>query len=252
MRLSERSLPTLLAPPARLPTLRVIFAIFALPLVLLGLSRSSTGREPERYSEPGSGERYSIAWADGARTRAEEILDWDRPEGNPSASGQRLFDARNPVRMVLDTRLPTGAAESFIEFVGGDRLPGRVVGFLDSQQPSAGLGPPRLLIETSSNFDLPGVVGRTRLPVALDRVRRVVRARAVRNRSKKTRCATPMVAAFHFAWPAGRPMALSCLPKTALCGPRSTRSKIYASTAPTTVTCFSANWPRSLPRSIRG
>lgn len=129
--------------------------------------------------------RYAVVWLDGTRTTGDEVEDWGRIDGAPRVGNRVLFDARNPARWLIDLRLPEarlpsgGVGESFVEFVGGDRLPGRVIAYADDGDGERWPTGRRLLVETPLDLDLPGFTGRTRIPVALDRVRRIVASERV-------------------------------------------------------------------------
>jgi hypothetical protein len=123
--------------------------------------------------------RYAVVWLDGSRTTGEEVEDWGRVDAAPRVGNRALFDAKNPARWLMDVSLPgarqsPGMGESFVEFIGGDRLPGRVVAYADDVDGASWPLGRRLIVETPLNLDLPGFAGRTRIPVALDRVRRIV------------------------------------------------------------------------------
>jgi NPCBM/NEW2 domain len=112
-------------------------------------------------------------WEDGSESTADEIIDWGRGDGRPNLAGRLLFDARNPVRTICDTKLTRGlAAESYLEFCGGDRLPGRIVQFVPADESSP--TPPHFLVEPTIDLGLPNVFRRDRVRVLADWVTAVV------------------------------------------------------------------------------
>src|SRR5215471_1862089 len=75
--------------------------------------------------------RYVAEWTDGTFTTADEVQDWGRGDGQPAMAGRSLFDPTNPVRAIRDTKLiRLESPASWVEFHGGDRLPGRVIAFV--------------------------------------------------------------------------------------------------------------------------
>ena len=119
--------------------------------------------------------RYVARWVDSSTTTSDEVKYWQRDDLNPHLGNRPLFDAHLRLRALVDTRLPaadfTGPA---VEFIGGDRLPGRLKGYAES---ATGVGPPvppHLVVETQLTLDLPGIAGRTQVPVWPQCVRRVV------------------------------------------------------------------------------
>ncbi len=115
--------------------------------------------------------RYTAAWVDGSRLAADEVGSWHdskarpqlarpqlaRPQlARPQLGGRALFDEKSPVRWLVNNELPPAERpEAMVEFVGGDRLPGRVVGFSGGVQPDGRCLAPHLLVETPLGLNLP-------------------------------------------------------------------------------------------------
>ncbi len=135
--------------------------------------------------------RFVAEWSDGSHTAANEVTDWHRDDRRPQLDNRPLFDPKLRLRSLIDTQLaPAELTGPVVELIGGDRLPGRVVAFedgldsngtnsdgLDSNDTAAQSGPPQvphLLVETPLALDLPGIAGRTRIPVLAAAVRRIV------------------------------------------------------------------------------
>jgi hypothetical protein len=145
------------------------FCVKCLPVFLLLSAGRLTAAEPES--------RYLAVFADGARVEGQTIADWQSPQKSPRLDATPLMDPQRPLRWLLDRRaeLPKTVASppGVVEFVGGDRLPGRVAGF---EAATAGVDmavPPHLLVETAAEWGNP--LGRTRrqlriLPAAVRRV----------------------------------------------------------------------------------
>jgi hypothetical protein len=82
------------------------------------------------YGSPGT--RYVGMLADGTRIEGNAITGWHSDKGQPQLDGVNLFDSDRPLRWLRNTE-PTvdpsiEDAATFVEMVGGDRLPGQVIG----------------------------------------------------------------------------------------------------------------------------
>src|SRR4051794_39875262 len=81
---------------------------------------------PALTAEP----RFMAVWADGSRTTGEEVKEWNRPDPQPKLGDRKLFEPGNPIRSLRDhTVSASPLPASYLEFIGGDRLPGKAVGF---------------------------------------------------------------------------------------------------------------------------
>jgi hypothetical protein len=117
--------------------------------------------------------RYVAVWIDGTQAVGDEVADWGRSDSQPSLAGRPLFDPKNPVRSVEDTSLlRPGPLDTYVEFRAGDRLPGRVVQFIDADPTTA--VPAHLIVEPTGEFSLPQVFSRSRIRILPDWVRRIV------------------------------------------------------------------------------
>lgn len=120
--------------------------------------------------------RYRGRWTDGAVLAGEAVGPWHETGASPQLAGRALFDGPAPIRWLVDESLaPAQAAEARVEMVGGDCLPGRVVGFRTGmEQPSVCL-PPHLVVVPRVRLDWPDdTAARSTLRVATDWVRRIV------------------------------------------------------------------------------
>jgi hypothetical protein len=121
---------------------------------------------------PAAESRFVAVWADGTRTADDEVREWHKVDSRPTLKGQPLFDAKNPASWLCDTQLTEVAApRAFVEFAGGDRLPGRVVAYAESSATNGAI--PHLLVAPTVEIDLPGK-HREQIGVRLDMVRRIV------------------------------------------------------------------------------
>ncbi len=124
--------------------------------------------------ESAGADRFSALWSDGSRTSGPEIQDWFATDSRPRLNDRTLFDSRNPVRWIRDTTLkPEPPPTAFIEFVGGDLLPGKVVGYAAGSSIAYESLPPHVLVEPGLKIDLPGMRPRENLRVLPDMIRRV-------------------------------------------------------------------------------
>ncbi len=118
--------------------------------------------------------RYEAVLASGERVRGDEVADWHSPDSRPRLAGVDLFDDANHVVRLRDNRLPPPALEgAFIEFFGGDVLPGQVVAVGASETHFEDHSP-HLLVEPEVPLDLPGRAVRGSLRVVSRWIRRVV------------------------------------------------------------------------------
>jgi hypothetical protein len=118
---------------------RLLLLLFLLPAGRL------TAAEPDA--------RYLAVFVDGARVEGAAIADWQSPQKSPRLDATPLMDPQRPLRWMLDRRpempKPLSASRGLVEFVGGDRLPGRVVGFEPATTGAQAGTPPYLLVETT-------------------------------------------------------------------------------------------------------
>lgn len=95
-------------------------------LLLTLLSGTSLPLSPQAEAAPPA--QYSVRFANGERFAGDDLTDWYRPEGSPKLQGRALFDAGNPIRWMINQRLPAPqSVPQFVETFAGDRIPGRTV-----------------------------------------------------------------------------------------------------------------------------
>ncbi len=86
----------------------------------------------------GEEHRFLAVWKDGSRTSADAITDWGRDGSQPRLDGRRLLEGEPAIRWVRNTNQSVATAPTaFVEFVGGDCLPGRVIGYSDGRDDPA-------------------------------------------------------------------------------------------------------------------
>ena len=130
----------------------------------------------ELLRRPELGElQYTGQWIDGTRLSGDEVGPWHDNDAQPQLAGRPLFDDAVPIRCLSNNWLdPPDRPKTMVEFVGGDRLPGRVVGNSDGTESPFPQRRPHLLIMPYVQLDIPGGPTRSRIGVAMDWVRRIV------------------------------------------------------------------------------
>ena len=125
--------------------------------------------------------RYEAVFSDGTRLEGEQITGWGVHPGTPQLDNTSLQDAKRPLRWLRNLSLkpwrmpPTGGG--YIEFVGGDRIIGRVVGSRPSSEAGGVYTPAHLLVAPA--MSLPAVSHSrlkqpTPLRVLIGSIRRIV------------------------------------------------------------------------------
>lgn len=117
-------------------------------------------------------DRYSVRWADGSSSTAAEVEAWGSAEAEPRIAGRKLYSAENPAQLLRDNTLTIEAMPpAYVEFVGGDLLPGKVTGLAEASATD-----PRtvLAVEPGLKLDLPGMPARARVHISADATRRIV------------------------------------------------------------------------------
>ena len=172
----SQPMPTLPRPPLLL-TCGQAAALFAVLAELPAVGTPLRAAAPEQPP-------FIAAFADGTRATAPQIADWHDAAARPTIDGRPLFDEANPARWVIGgPPQPTGPGDrsaageepdGFVEFVGGDRLPGTVVEHRSGLEDWSCRLPPHLVVKPSVAVDPPGQPPRNGVRVAAERVRRVV------------------------------------------------------------------------------
>jgi len=129
-------------------------------------------------ADAAAGARYEAAFVDGARVEGEKLIGWGTQPGAPHLEETPLADPNRPLRWLCDTTLrawePSPAQGGFIEFSGGDRLPGKVVAVEPGRADAWQRTPAVLRVEPSAAASVGGAQGTQAIRVRADDVRRVV------------------------------------------------------------------------------
>ena len=123
--------------------------VFALSVSLLAASTFADVFEPKQ--------RFVGMRNNGERLNDERVTEWGDQAAVPKLAGQPIFDVANPFRWLIDQAVPLPTApDAFIEFLGGDCLPGRVVDFVPAESDSFEAHGELLVVEPLVSVDLPG------------------------------------------------------------------------------------------------
>ncbi|MGC1275617.1 MAG: hypothetical protein WBC44_18060 [Planctomycetaceae bacterium] len=122
---------------------------------------------------------YHARLTDGTLVVGEPLRDWHDVNATPRVGSHALFDPNRPVEwLVRDAPPPDATPASFVEFVGGDRLPGEVIGYFSGAESPFRRLPPHLVVRPTTTFRRPNTTFDPPLRVELKHVRRVVWANA--------------------------------------------------------------------------
>ncbi len=121
-------------------------------------------------------ERYFAVFRDGSVALDNELKEWNDPGAQPKLAGRALFDATNPALWIVDRQAePVASPPLAIEFFGGDRLAGEVVGYRAGGESAFESLPPHVMVRPVSETDPPDDLQADGLiRVTLDSVRRIV------------------------------------------------------------------------------
>jgi hypothetical protein len=146
--------------------------IFRIPLaVALAFAMLSFACEPAAAQTP----RFSAQFASGKRLDGAEIFDWQDEKADPRLDNQKLFYAADRLSWIEDNALaPAETPEAFVEFFGGDRLPGRVLEYRTGQESLYRKSPACLVVAPGAGVDWPESKRQGGLPVVTRWLRRVV------------------------------------------------------------------------------
>jgi len=123
--------------------------------------------------------RYEAVFSDGRRLEGEQITGWGGHPGSPRLDNTSLQDAKRPLRWLRDRGLQpwrmSAVRGGYIEFVGGDRIVGRVIGSRPSSEAGGIHTPAHLLVIPAEKLQ---VVPHSKQPkpvrVLIGSVRRIV------------------------------------------------------------------------------
>jgi len=124
----------------------------------------------------GADGRYLAVFADGRRVTGDDLSGWGQDPAAPQLAGESLADPRRPLRWFLDTELGLWRASKctsgYVEFVGGDRLVGHVVG--SGQDAAGGSGGGFLSVVPAYAREVSGITDAKVVRVSREFIRRIV------------------------------------------------------------------------------
>lgn len=124
-------------------------------------------------------DRYAALLQDGTRVSEADVREWNEPQAQPKIGGRNLLDAQNPARWIIDRQQPPGPPPALcVEFVGGDRLAGEVLGYRSGHDSVFETVPPHLLIKPLAELQPPDDPQPATIRVAAEWVQRVIWERA--------------------------------------------------------------------------
>ena len=126
--------------------------------------------------------RYEAVFSDGSRLEGEQLTGWSKDAYSPRLDGTSLDDPKRPLRWLKDRNLKPWRKEpwcdGYIEFAGGDRIIGRVVGSRPSRDAGGVRIPAHLLVAPARDPKTPARVKSPRpIRVLIDTVKRIVMTR---------------------------------------------------------------------------
>ena len=140
-------------------------ALLALAVCLLAPAGAHAQTQPRFSAQFASGK-----WLDGA-----ELRGWHDREAEPRLDSRKLFFAGDRILWIEDNTIsPAAVPEAFVEFFGGDRLPGRVMEYQSGNESPVRTSPPHLLVAPEAAVDWPDFRRLSGVPVLTRGLKRVV------------------------------------------------------------------------------
>ena len=147
----------------------------AIAFLVVGQLAGNALAAPKTSPEPVSSRRYAAAWEGGEFSWAADVGPWHEPTAQPRLAGRPLFNTAAPIRWLLNTQIPPSAPpKAWVELIGGDCLPGRVVGLRGESSENGVALPPHAAVIPLKSVDRPGAPAREGVRVLLRWVRRIV------------------------------------------------------------------------------
>jgi hypothetical protein len=145
---------------------RILFGLFSTVLLLPSFVVAQVYQPNERFLGMVS---------DGARLKADKVVNWFEQKSNPTLAGHAVFDVKQPLRWMIDQAVELGPApDALLEFFGGDRLPARVIDYLPATPDSFENLGECLIVKPSVSVDLPSQPPSDYVRVSMQWLRRVV------------------------------------------------------------------------------
>lgn len=120
------------------------------------------------------GPLYHARLSDGGAVIGEPLRDWHDENATPRVGSHGLFDPNRPVQWLVRDAPPVPPTPSpFIEFVGGDRLPGEVIGYSSGSESRYRRVPAHLIVRPAIPFRRPNSADDPPLRIELKHVRHI-------------------------------------------------------------------------------
>ena len=130
---------------------------------------------PHAMSHTYAVERYAAMFTDGARVEEAEVREWFEPTSPAKIANRLIFDPNTPARWIIDRQQAVATdAPEFVEFFGGDRLGGEVVGFRPDSGNPYEQQPAHLIVNPLAELQPPDDPLQSEIRVGIEFVRRVV------------------------------------------------------------------------------
>ncbi len=142
---------------------------------LLGLLVAATAAGP---AATGQSTPSAAPWlgrfVDGTRLAGEQLVGWTLGEASVRLDNAPLFEPSRRLRCLQAASGLSAEPTAFVELVGGDRLPGRAVAYVSTEESPVRAVPAHLLVEPLEAVELPGQTARRYVRLLAHAVRRVV------------------------------------------------------------------------------
>jgi S1-C subfamily serine protease len=123
----------------------------------------------------GAPPRYAAILSGGQRIQGDKLSDWHDKNAMPRLEGQPLLEPSNSFRWLRDRSLRLADLPSaYVEFHGGDRLPGVVSDYRTGKEQRFDSQPAQLVVQSAQAFEPPENKSVSELHVTLASVRRIV------------------------------------------------------------------------------
>ena len=130
--------------------------------------------------------QYEAVLSDGTRIEGSRLTGWHEYNSVPHLKGVRLSDGNRQLLWFRNRSVrphnPSSNRLGFVEFVGGDRFVGRVIGLAPSSQTDGLYVPVHLLVKPAAPLHMPGYQPLTHVRILPGHVQRVVWGRATQRR----------------------------------------------------------------------
>ncbi len=142
-------------------------ALAALAALVCSAAASARAQEPET--------RFFARLADSTMVNGGIVRDWHDVNATPRIENFPLFDANRPVDWLVRGVVGSETTPSaYVEFVGGDRMPGEVIGHSPGNESPYRRLPPHLLVRPAISVRRPNTEFDMPVRITSEHVRRVV------------------------------------------------------------------------------